>query len=388
MNTLSIDFGTSFCAAAYIGSSGVPCPVEFGINQDNGSCYKIPTVIQYATDLYGEERKIIGEIALSNLVQSCQLDSSIISRIKTELRENSGYIINGKCKQTVTIVADILGHIKECAEKRSGREFKDLILTHPAQFASTKINLLHTAANQCGFSSVTMLEEPKAAAYAFIKKHQIPNQKGAIVFDYGGGTIDITYLWIENPKKIDFKFKPVSREQCGGEYIDLELHNHFFSSFYPESSSESVVSPILLDHCKRLKIGFGSDDDVKIAANKKVVIVKRQEFENIVSSRVSVAISLLKDVIKTCKDNNNPVDYVFMNGGSSRLGIIKDTITGILPEAQLLPYDEDDIAVAIGAQLYLHPDNNAVNENNEGGKVSSFNPELQKIRERYKKSKI
>ena len=113
-------------------------PIVFGLNKYNGRCYKFPSVIQYALDSNNQEQKVIGEIALTNLIQSNYGDSSIVSKIKTELRETSGYIINGKPKKSAVIVSDIISKIKFQAEKQSGRIFNRAIITHPAQYESTK----------------------------------------------------------------------------------------------------------------------------------------------------------------------------------------------------------------------------------------------------------
>lgn len=388
MDTLSIDFGTSFCTASYLDAAGSPCPVCFGYNQYNAKCYKIPTVIQYALSPSGEECKIIGESALYNLVQSNQLNPSIIAKIKTELRERSGYIINGRPKKSSAIVADILAHIKGVAEGCAGREFKHLMLTHPAQYAALKVDLLRTAAFQSGFSEISLLEEPKAAAYAFIQKHNITGHKGAIVFDYGGGTIDIAYLWIEGSNDIQFKFKPYGKEQCGGEYIDLEMHNHFFKYFYPNSPAQ--ISPILLEHCNRLKINFGVKDIQHLVLNGKAVTISRSDFEKIISPKVSVATSLLKDVVNICKQSDFPIDYVFLNGGSSRLRVINETIKALIPDAELMQYEDDDIAVAIGALLFLKPNAADTHSENDAstpkGRVVCYDSSLTKIIERFKKS--
>lgn len=375
MNTLSIDFGTSYCTASYLNAEGQPCPVCFGYNQYNAKCYKIPTVIQYAILPNGDERKIIGESALFNLIQSNQSDSSIVSKIKTELRERTGYVINGKPKKSVTIVSDILQNIKDVAEKDAGRVFTHLILTHPAQYEAIKLQLLESAASSCGFSHITLLEEPKAAAYAFIRKHNIQAKKGAIVFDYGGGTIDIAYLWIESPTSLQFKFQPVGQSKCGGEYIDLALHNRFAKDF--GYSDTNHVSPILLDHCNRIKINFGLKDEQDLILNNKVKVISSSDFENIISSNVDVSLKLLSKVIDKCAQNDYPINYVFLNGGSSRLNLVKRSILTMLPNAEIIHYDDDDIAVAIGALLSMI----------KAPKVKVIDSSLDKIRELFKNSK-
>lgn len=391
MNTLSIDFGTSYCAASYLNEVAQVVPVVFGLNKYNGPCYKFPSVIQYALDANSEEQKVIGEIALTNLIQSNFGDSSIVSKIKTELRETTGYIINGKPKKSITIVSDIIHKIKQLAESQSHRAFNKVILTHPAQYESTKQDLLVKAAQSCGLKEVTLLEEPKAAGYAFLDSFKLQSGKGAIVFDYGGGTIDIAYLLIENKTPI-FKFTPVSETKCGGEYIDLLLHNLIISKTNP---SAREISPALLETCSRMKVNFSQSEQEIIVYNGKAYTFTLDMFNKIISPKVDIAISLLKRVVEECDIHSYPIDYILLNGGSSRLKIVNESISQILPNAQILKYENigDDLAVSTGALLYHKMSSKLVSESSaeiEGDthyrKVIIKHDVLDKIRKNFKKS--
>lgn len=386
MEVLSIDFGTSYCTASYLNAEGFPTPVCFGLTQYNSRCFKVPTVIQYAVTGSGEERKIIGESAHTNLVQSNLSNPSIVSKIKTELRERTGYVINGRPKKTKDIISDILRYIKEVSEKDAKRTFTELIITHPAQYEAIKIQLLEEASYQAGFKIVHVLEEPKAAAYAFIKKFDIPEQKGAIVFDYGGGTIDIAYLWIESKDSIQFKFQPVGQSNCGGEYIDLTLHNYFLKEF--NLATNNHYYPILLNHCSRIKINFNYSNEQDIMFNNAVKNISYKQFESIIYPKVTVAFELLNRVVDKCASNNYPIDYIFLNGGSSRLGIVDKYISNITKNAKILTYGEDDIAVSIGAQLSYKRPNALQPQHNEPSKNKGVIvlSNLEKIRQQFKQT--
>lgn len=384
MNLLSIDFGTSFCAAAYMDETAQPVPVCFGTNSYNAKCYKFPTVIQYAYDQNGIEKKIIGEIALANLIQSNKQDSSIISKIKTELRERTGYIVNGQKKPSTIIVADIFQKIKEIAEVQAGIVFDGVIITHPAQYESVKQDILRHAALNCGFLNVSLLEEPIAASYSFIDKHQIEANKGAVVFDYGGGTIDIAYLWYDG-NNINFKFPPISKINCGGEYIDFLLHN-FIHQRVGNPDNTSII-PILLEHCSKMKVNFSTSKQEEIVFNNQAVSLDINTFEKIVSPKVDIALDALNEVVNTCKIRDFPIDYVFMNGGSSRLNMVRRKVAEEIPNAEQLDYGGDDLAVAIGAIIYYRTTQGFTPSSapNIPTKVTYHsNRRLEEIRQQYK----
>jgi len=386
MDILSIDFGTSYCAAAYFDVATHPTPVVFGTNQFNGDCYKTPTVIQYALTPDGEEIKIIGEVALSNLIQSNNSNSAIISKIKTELHERNGYIINGKPKQSVDIVSDILSYIKNVSEKQAGVAFEKVLITHPAQYELARKEILHGAAIKAGFSEVFFVEEPIAAAYSFIEKHNIDKEKGALVFDYGGGTIDVAYLWYDLNGKIQFKFEPEGKSQCGGEYIDLLFHNQISKIIDGQVSTH--ISPLLLDLCTRTKVNFTKSTQENIAFKNRALPIDRDEFESIIYPKVSIALSTLDSVVQKCQLNKFPIDYVFLNGGSSRLHVIIDSIKKMLPDSVIVPYEGDDLAVALGGIIYYYSINSDVQTNSQQknpGSVTVKNSRFQAIRENYNK---
>lgn len=350
MPVLSIDFGTSYCAAAYLDAAAHPTPICFGVNQYNGDIYKFPTVIQYASDDIGNENKIVGDIALSNLIQSNRQDSSIVSKIKTELRERTGYFVNGHPKKTLDIVADIFSKIKDIAECQTNLNFDTVILCHPAQYEVSNKHLLADAAKKCGFTNVLLIEEPVAASYAFVKKYNISTEQGALIFDYGGGTVDIAYLWYDENSDFCFKFPPYGKSECGGEYLDLLIHNYIHDKIGDKNNDRII--PILLEHCAKMKIAFSKSEIETIAYNGKAITISRKDFEKIISPKTDIATDLLKKIVQKCNDKNFPIDYVFLNGGSSRLHIINTTINSLLPTAIKKEYGGDDLAVAIGGIIY------------------------------------
>jgi molecular chaperone DnaK (HSP70) len=243
-----------------------------------------------------------------------------------------------------------------------------------------------SAAHLCGFEEVILLEEPKAAAYAFLDKFKLQPGNGAIVFDYGGGTIDIAYLMLTEDAPI-FKFAPVSQSKCGGEYIDLLLHNLIISRTDPSCRE---VSPALLDTCSRMKVNFSESEREVIVYNGKAFMFDLALFNRIISKKVDVAISLLKEVVKRCNSCDLPIDFVFLNGGSSRLRLVTESISQVIPSAKLLKYDDvgDDLAVSIGAMLYHKLSSEKYSARNEEttsdkGEVKIKNDVLDKIRKQF-----
>ncbi|GAA2365405.1 Hsp70 family protein [Dactylosporangium salmoneum] len=71
-----------------------------------------------------------------------------------------------------------------------------VVLTYPASWGQTRRKMLHDAALAAGWQDVSMIQEPVAAARYFISalNHPLPQGEAVVVYDFGGGTIDIAVV--------------------------------------------------------------------------------------------------------------------------------------------------------------------------------------------------
>ena len=88
-----------------------------------------------------------------------------------------------------------LQKIYENAVPKIGRKFDRFVFTHPTLFSSKKLRAFKKILDNAGFSNYELLDEAIAAALNYISNHQ--GKYGLVVYDFGGGTIDITYLHVD-----------------------------------------------------------------------------------------------------------------------------------------------------------------------------------------------
>ncbi|WDU82959.1 Hsp70 family protein [Caloramator sp. Dgby_cultured_2] len=93
------------------------------------------------------------------------------------------------------ISAIMLKYLKECAEKYLKEEVTEAVITVPANFNNTQREATLNAAKLAGLKVERLINEPTAAALAFGLKNIDKNLK-VLVFDFGGGTLDVTVLEI------------------------------------------------------------------------------------------------------------------------------------------------------------------------------------------------
>ncbi|MFC1960740.1 Hsp70 family protein [Chloroflexota bacterium] len=123
-----------------------------------------------------------------------------LQSIKTVLRDESyqGTFVFQKHYMAEDLIALILGKAKTQAEKTLDDSLTHVVLGRPVIFSQDDTidtqaqNTLYEAARQAGFKEVTFELEPVAAAYSY--HVQATTRQTALVFDFGGGTLDFTVV--------------------------------------------------------------------------------------------------------------------------------------------------------------------------------------------------
>lgn len=376
MARLSIDFGTSYCAAAWLSpESGKPEAISFGADEyNNNRYYKFPSALIYAKDQAGNEDVIVGKQAYNQII-SGKSYKNVCYKIKSEMRPQVTRQINGSPKRYEQIVADLFKAIKKRASDSCNQDFDEVTITHPANFEYHQ--LLIDAADIAGWpkDKVSLLEEPIAAIYGFSLNQQIPDHSGLVVFDYGGGTIDVAYLFKNTNNEFKWFFPPKGESKCGGEYIDLELYRYFCKLSKLEMSD--LIDYELLNKCRAIKINFSTDQFLtsdRISIGDTIYAISRNKFNELIQIKTDRAIDVLSKVLQECRAQDKKIDYLLLNGGSSKLPIIKESILKLgFNEDQLISFEGEDIAVALGGvgKFNLNTSRKEDKNNDENSKTTN-----------------
>ena len=125
------------------------------------------------------------------------------------------------------ISAMILEKIKLLAEKYTGTTINKAVITVPAYFNDSQRNSTRDAGRIAGLEVLRIINEPTAAAIAY-GLHE-SKEKNILVYDLGGGTLDVTILTIDNGV---FEVKSTSGDtHLGGEDFDNKLCDYVFLTF-------------------------------------------------------------------------------------------------------------------------------------------------------------
>lgn len=131
-------------------------------------------------------------------------------------------------------------------------EAQDVVLTLPASFDEVARELTVQAAAAAGLTRVVLIEEPQAAFYAWIYKHQThwdqlvrPGQK-ILVCDVGGGTTDFTLIRVRRGSQGQVQFHRVAVGDhllLGGDNMDLALAHYLEPRLLGQTSQEPASMP-------------------------------------------------------------------------------------------------------------------------------------------------
>lgn len=363
MASLGIDFGSSYTTMAWINPRhDKPETIKFN---GDGSV-KFPSVILgtesglelgYSALSYLEEvNKLVNEEKLEIL-------SNFIPSIKRILDPNAIEILGDKRYIHVQLLTIFFGYLKELANAHCGTEieFDEVTITHPVEFESTKINLLKQSLFNSGFCKVNTKMEPIAAVTGYSIDHKINEGDGILVFDFGGGTIDVAYVRRHN-SSLSLLCEPKGDSMCGGQDFDMllyeDLRKRILLEYKMDISQNGHIDYGMLNSCRRLKEHFSASNDsydtsVLFAHNNKIVTYKyklnREAFNNIIYQKAADAVNVAKAVLNQVKEKKLTINKVLLIGGSSQLTLVRDMLQELLPNIPLDTCGEKDVAVALGA---------------------------------------
>ena len=225
--------------------------------------------------------------------------------------------------------------MKRDAESRLGKDVKDVVITVPAAFSSLQNEATKKAAELAGFRNVILLQEPISAAIAYGVKPGMKDQYW-MVFDYGGGTLDVSILSTH-----DGRLTVVNSEgdnYCGGSDIDRMIYEELVKPAL--SKQYSVEGNIALEHrlkktCEACKIELSSSKETTLEIfdvedNDGVMIefsmtITREDFENLIADNVESCINIAKNALNGAIrfDPNCKINKILLVGGSTFIPLVR-----------------------------------------------------------------
>jgi molecular chaperone HscA len=355
---IGIDLGTTNSLVATI-KSGMAVVLE---DQDNNDL--IPSVVNYSV-----KETIIGARAVAKKITD---PANTIFSIKRLLGKNSSDISSNVAgqypykiitqnnsvaittqqgdKNPVQVSADILHYLKQIANMRCGDEIMGAVITVPAYFNDSQRQATKQAALLAGINVLRLLNEPTAAAIAYGLDSK--NEGTFLIFDLGGGTLDISIL---NLNQGVFEVLAVNGDtHLGGDDFDYVIYEYLRTQIAESNNLDQQSQVQLMQMAKTFKEQLSTIDQVHheivIHNTLYALTLDYSKFCQLTQELLNKALVPIKKALRDAKLTLNDIDEVVMVGGASRMKNIRDALNTLFYKPVLISLDPDK-AVAIGAAI-------------------------------------
>ena len=408
---IGIDLGTTFsCIGVYRNAAVEIIPNEKGDRTT-------PSIVSFLdNEIYvGEQaefkrlkdpknkiyavKRIIGRNFNDNEVQDDIKKFSYTVKSTNNNRPEIEVISNGIKKYSPEeISAKVLAKLKQSAESFLQQKIKKVVITVPAYFTERQKQATKNAGEIAGLEVIKIINEPTAAALAYgFGKCQNNNNGGnllgksividnisqqtyrsnfysennnnnndketqnILVFDLGGGTLDVTLLELE---KGDITVKAHSgKMHLGGEDFDNIIVEYCIQQFKLKTSidlnnQEFIKQKLRLkEHCEKAKreLSYKAETEIEVESIAKgkdfFLKLTRAKFEDLCKDIFNLCKEPILEVLEKSKVDKNEIDEIVLVGGSTRIPriqfMLKEFFNGKEPNKRLNP----DEAVAYGATI-------------------------------------
>lgn len=364
---LGIDLGTTNSIISYwdnINKKPEPIDISNGFGK-----IPLPSVVQYRQEEDGSEGEwVIGEEAYRSMKI---YPETTIRSIKRKMGTNETIHIAGKDYLPEALSAKILKElIDHCQSMNPNAEIAGCVVSVPYDFDDAAKKATMKACHLAGLEDklICLIEEPKAAALAYNFRHQLNQGEKIMVFDFGGGTLDITLFHVIEKDESKIKLQVISE---GGE------------AFHGGDNVDSII----LDQCyqwvsdktaqKKEEISLENQAELSMRARETkerlsgvksfripftfcippfVEQITRDQFEQMIASFADDTRKLVLKALRqayTGALTPDHIDRVLLEGGSSQMPWVKDMLIAIFnDENKIYTSERPALDISIGATYY------------------------------------
>jgi molecular chaperone DnaK len=340
---VGIDLGTS--------TSEIACIVDGTPRLLPNSLGKLitPSVVHIGED--GEV--LVGEEAAEYLFTR---PDCTFMEVKRLTGSNEKLTAHGKEYAPEEIQAMLLKYLVSCAEESLKEKIDRAVITVPAYFTDVQRRATTKAGELAGLNVERIINEPTAAALDYGLSN-LKETKNVLVYDLGGGTLDVTVLELFEGV-IDVKASS-GNNHLGGKDFDEIIMRHITEGTNPAGDERAVMR--LKKAAEDCKIALSANGAYKISLpflltskdGKPISVeqtVSRREFEEWVSEKIESTREPMMSALSDAKLTPQDLQVILLVGGSTRIPCVKKLVEetlGAVPRSLVDP----DLTVARGAAI-------------------------------------
>ena len=268
--------------------------------------------------------------------------------------------IDGKAYSAPEISAVVLQKLKRQAEKYLGAEVTEAVITVPAYFNDAQRQATKDAGQIAGLEVKRIINEPTAAALSYGIDR--PDDEIVAVYDFGGGTFDISILEVGDSV---VEVKSTSGDtHLGGDDVDQVIIDWLVAAFKGDTgidlSKDKMVLQRLKDAAEKAKIELSSSQSTSInlpfltadASGPKHLeqSLTRAQFEQMIDPIIENTLGPCRAALKDAGLQPSQVDEVILVGGSTRIPLVLEKVKALFGKAPNASVNPDEV-VAMGAAI-------------------------------------
>lgn len=361
---VGFDFGTTNSLASVVVGESI---ITFLDNEQ-----PIPSVVSF------EGAKIeVGRNAHDKLTSAgLGVQGSTVRSPKTLLGRQEIYV-EGVARDPVQMVEYVLAHVRKFVlGTRAGRDIKmdRVVATIPVNMDGSRRALLRQAFRQAGMSIVQFVHEPLAALYGYLRSSegtedliQRYNGKLLLVFDWGGGTLDLTLCRVLDGLLVQVVND--GTEEVGGDVFDEALRNEVEKRSRAAERLDQDVDVLpearkrLLHECEKAKIRlsdrntwnvyvdpyYQSEEQADLQVN-----LSRDDLQDIVGHLVTAGVKRIEKLLELEGYSTASVELCLATGGMVNMPIVKNRLDELFGPGRVHVSSRSASAIAEGAAWVAH----------------------------------
>jgi len=366
---IGIDLGTTNSVVAVM-EGGEPVVIT---NSEGGRT--TPSVVAFTKD----GNRLVGQVAKRQAVTNPENTLYSIKRFmgrkydevseeikqvpfKVEKASNGDVRVTAEGKQysPPEIAAMVLQKLKQSAEDYLGSKVEQAVITVPAYFNDAQRQATKDAGKVAGLEVLRIVNEPTAAALAYgldKKKDEI-----IAVFDFGGGTFDISVLEV-GEGVVEVK-STNGDTHLGGDDIDEVLVGWIIDEFKKDQGIDLHNDKMALQRLKesaekaKVELSHAMETEINLpfitadASGPKHLVMKltRSKFEQLVEPVLKRLMPPVEQAIKDAGLAAKDIEEIVLVGGSTRIPKVQEMVKSFFGKEPNKSVNPDEV-VALGAAV-------------------------------------
>jgi len=368
---LGIDLGTTNSAIAVI-EAGEPTIIENA--EGNRTTPSIVAISKTKERLVGQIAKRQAVTNPENTIygikrfmghnfdeEAVQKDKEVAS-YEVKKGEDGGVIVHmgEKDYRPEEVSAMILSKLKADAEAKIGEKITEAVITVPAYFNDAQRKATQDAGKIAGLEVKRIINEPTAAAlaYGFNKK----KDEQIVVFDFGGGTFDVTVLEVGDDV-IEVKATD-GDAHMGGRDIDQQIVRYFIDEFKKTEGIDLAKDKLALQRLDeaaekaKLELSSSGETEVNIpfitsgaeGPKHMLLTLTRAKLEELAQEYIDRSIEITKRALEASPFSKEDIDEIILVGGQTRMPAVQKAVQDLFGKEPNRSINPDEV-VALGAAI-------------------------------------